>query len=357
MKINIVCYEDLDTWICGKIAKRLNDSLLALGHEVTLGTDVVPSAEINHHIIYLSYAGASTGVHTLMVTHIDNALKLGRLKEGLKSARAAVCMSREGVRNLIDLGVDPARLDYAHMGQDGKALPRRVIVGISTRLYPDGRKNESDFERMVRTIRPDDFAFKIMGFGWASIVDMMKARGFEVDYRQDFDYDAYLRMLSTLDYFMYLGGDEGSAAFIDALAAGVKTIVQPQGFHLDAPGGITHPFRTYEELEAVMASIAGERRKRVESVAPWTWENYARKHLDIWERCLAGRPLAADGEPGTRAPADGRVKRMGTLWWNVFAQRFRLLMNLGKDFECGSRLWDERMKRKKAEQGENPGPG
>ncbi len=353
MRINIVCYEDPDTWICGKIAKRLTDALVALGHDATLGNQVVASAEINHHVIYLSYQGASTGVHTLMVTHIDNALKLGRLKEGLKTARAAVCISREGVRNLIDLGMNPAQLDYAHMGHDGKAIPRRIVVGISTRLYPDGRKHESDFVRLVQAIRPEDFSFKIMGFGWAPIVDSMQKQGFEVTYRQDFEYDSYLRMLSTLDYFLYLGEDEGSAAYIDALSAGVKTIVKPQGFHLDAPGGITHAFNTYTELETVMKSIADDRQRRVQSVAPWTWDNYARKHLLIWESCLAGGSLASNSAPEDQGLRPrGMLKRRGALWLNYLKQRFRLLMNLGKDYECGSRLWDKRLKRKKAERGE-----
>jgi len=353
VKINIVCYEDLDTWICGKIAKRLTDALLAQGHDVSLGKEVVPSAEINHHVIYLNYLGAPTSVHTLMVTHVDNALKLGRVKEGLKTARAAICMSREGVRNLIRLGVNPAQLDHAHMGHDGKAIPRRIVVGISTRLYPDGRKNEDDFVRLIQAIQPADFSFKIMGFGWAPIVSMMQQRGFDVDYRQDFEYESYLRMLSTLDYFLYLGGDEGSAAYIDALSAGVKTIVQPQGFHLDAPGGITHAFSNYAELEAVMKALAEDRQRRVQSVAPWTWDNYARKHVQIWESCLAGRSLAQEGSPETMEPRPGGgMKRLGVLWLNVLTQRFRLLMNLGKDYECGSRHWEERMKRKKAQQRE-----
>ena len=39
--------------------------------------------------------------------------------------------------------------------------------------------------------------------------------------------------------------------FLDACAAGVKTIVTPQGYHLDAMRGITHGFKELPELVAI----------------------------------------------------------------------------------------------------------
>lgn len=349
VKINLVCYEDLDSWIIGKIARRLSENLIALGHQVTLGKEPVAAAEINHHILFHSYSPVPWGVHTVMVTHIDTALKLRRVEECLETARAAICTSREGVRKLVELGISPEKVEYAHFAHDGRALGRKTIVGISTRLYPDGRKRESDLVRLLDRIRPGDFSFKIMGFGWAPIVEDMRRRGFDVEYEQDFDYDKYLRMLASLDYYLYLGEDEGSAGFIDALAAGVKTIVQPQGFHLDAEGGITHSFKSFAELSAVFAEIARDRQKRVDSVAGWTWENYARKHVQIWEMCMIGKPLAA--EIGA-APVDKgswfRFTRRISLWLSVFASRFRMVLNMNKDYECGSKHWTKRLERKRA---------
>jgi hypothetical protein len=69
--------------------------------------------------------------------------------------------------------------------------------------------------------------------------------------------------------------------FLDALAAGVPTIVTPQGFHLDAPGGIAHAFDDIDELRHIFADIAAARRRRVDAVAAWTWEEYTRKHLFV----------------------------------------------------------------------------
>lgn len=71
--------------------------------------------------------------------------------------------------------------------------------------------------------------------------------------------------------------------YLDALAAGVKTIVTPQGFHLDVPGGIDHACCTVDQFTGVLYDLQYERQKRIASVADWTWENYVKKHIEIWQ--------------------------------------------------------------------------
>lgn len=351
MKINIVCYEDPDQWICGKIARRLAESLCKLGHACALERSLDESADVNHHIIYLNYLSGGGGLHTLMVTHIDNALKLGRLREGLKSTRAAICMSRETVENLNVLGVDRQQLTYAHMAHDGKAIGRKFVVGLTTRLYPDGRKREADLLKLLDHISPDDFCFRIMGFGWQSIVETMRQKGYGVDYQADFDYERYMLLLAGLDYYLYMGNDEGSSGFIDALAAGVKTIVNPQGFHLDAVGGITHPVRNFEELRSVFCAIAEDKRTRTDAVRGWTWENYARRHVKIWEACLGGRPLPDEPAEGSLTVGSSHAARLRLrLWANVFLHRARMVLNIRKEYECQSRIWDWRRTQSKGKE-------
>ena len=46
--------------------------------------------------------------------------------------------------------------------------------------------------------------------------------------------------MSNLDYLIYLGNDEGSMSFLDAIQFGIKTIMIPQGFQSDLQEFITY---------------------------------------------------------------------------------------------------------------------
>ena len=287
MKIHIVNYEYDKPWILTKIAENLVKSLRKLGHEVSISKKIEPDAEVYHHITHHSYQPTdNSGTHTVMITHIDNIAKLEKIKKDLKTAKVGICMSKATMNELIKLGLPKEQLQFANMAHDGLAKPRKIAIGLTTRLYPDGRKNEKDFLKILEYIQPTDFRFEIMGYGWQEWVEKMRNKGFEVTYEDDFNYNNYMSLLSRLDYYLYLGEDEGSAGFIDALAAGVKTIVQPQGFHLDAPNGITHSFTNFSELKSIFIQICEERKQLVKAVSEWTWDNYAKKHLNIWEKCL-----------------------------------------------------------------------
>jgi hypothetical protein len=127
-----------------------------------------------------------------------------------------------------------------------------------------------------------------LGDGWDGVVAELRGRGFQINHLPGFDLAAYRALMPTLDYYLYLGTDEGSMGFIDALAAGVPTIVTPQGFHLDAPDGLVHPFTSAEELCSVFEGIAAGRKRLTDAVAGWGWRDYAVKHRDLWEYLLSG---------------------------------------------------------------------
>lgn len=106
------------------------------------------------------------------------------------------------------------------------------------------------------------------------------------------DYERIRRAIPDFDYYLYLGMDEGSLGTLDALSAGVRTIVTAQGFHLSLPGGIDHPFTDYAQVHEVFAGLAASHRERAARLTGWTWEAYAREHLAIWKLMLAHQPGA-----------------------------------------------------------------
>jgi len=162
----------------------------------------------------------------------------------------------------------------------------------------------------------DPFHFDIFGKGWDRIVPMLEQAGATVAYRPGSDnytsdYQEMIAAIPNFDYYLYLGRDEGSLGTLDALAAGVKTIVTPQGFHVDLPNGITHSIWTDSDLRDVFDEIAHDRQLRIDAVSGLSWLRYAEAHAIIWRAIVAGQQdkvetflgsFRAVGPPGSVRP-------------------------------------------------------
>jgi hypothetical protein len=283
MKVRIVCYEDVDAWILGKFARKMHENLLEMGVDSSIAKVPDPTADINHHIIYYDYDGRRNSIDTVMVTHIDNMDKKLLLERQLKVADLGICMSGETMALLAGSGISEQKLAFVLPAHDGAMKIRKILIGITCRVQEDGRKREYFLYKISKTIDPTIFKFVIMGDGWDQQVATLKNDGFEVEYHTRFDYEKYLQIIPSLDYYLYMGLDEGQMGFIDALSSGVKTIVTSQGYHLDAPGGMTHPFKTLDELLGILKAIELEKKKLIDSVKTWNWRDYTKKHVEIWK--------------------------------------------------------------------------
>jgi hypothetical protein len=165
-------------------------------------------------------------------------------------------------------------------------------------VYSDGRKREVVLQEVARRMDLSAFEFRIFGNGWEAVIEKLRAAGAVVqyagetdDYRKD--YEALQLAIPHFDYYLYLGIDEGSLGTLDALNAGVPTIITPQGFHLDLPGGITHAVVSADDLQRIFDEIAAQRNERRLAVAGLTWAAYAERHLELWRATLQQIPLPA----------------------------------------------------------------
>lgn len=306
MRVRIVCYEDTKEWIVGKFAIRLCEHLQQTGVRADISKVPEPAADINHHLLYGGYDGKRNSIDTMMITHIDHPGKVSQLAYQLLTAKMGICMSSDTMHMLTRQALPRGRLCFVNPAHDGVMKPRKLLVGITSKVQPGGCKREDMLGQLANHISNADFRFSIMGAGWDVIVEAMRSHGIEVDYCDHFDRNAYERLIPNLDYYLYFGKDEGSMGFLDALAAGVTTIVTPQGFHLDTEGGIVHSFDELDELVKVFDSIAEKRGRLVKAVETWTWSEYARKHLVIWRYLLAR-------DSGQTVPAElkGELRSLG----------------------------------------------
>jgi hypothetical protein len=291
LRVRIVRYEGAG-WIVDKFARRLSEQLAAHSVEADIAREPDPSADINYHLVYVDFSSPATRSDTVMVTHVDDLESLRLLRRQLEEGASGICMSRDTYHRLLDSGLPAERLCFIPPAHDGNIHPRPLLIGIFTRLYSDGRKRERLLVELARRVSPADFRFFIMGAGWDRIVREVRGMGFAVEFHPDFDAAIYEQIIPALDYYLYLGTDEGSMGFIDAVAAAVPTIATPQGFHIEVAGTLTHPFWTLDELVAIFQEIASRRNSRSQSVAEWTWPAYARRHVQIWRTILQGESLA-----------------------------------------------------------------
>lgn len=296
MKINIISPDAKSGWIIYKFGKSVYDQLIELGYEATLSDSFDPSADINHYFapnnVGYSRMSKVDNHSTFMITHVDTALKLDQIKDLTSKGAIGVCMSRETRDKLVASGVKRNRLCYINPAQDGQIKPKKVVLGFTYMIHNDCRKRDDIILDVCKEIDPDVFKFVIMGAGWESIIQEMEEMGFEVQYYSEFDKQKYNELMPNLDYYCYFGFDEGSMGFLDAMAAGIGTIVTPQGYHLDTEVDITYPVSTLSEIVDALHDIERKRKKYLDFVNTWTWKNYTLKHIEIWKYMLGCEKLA-----------------------------------------------------------------
>jgi hypothetical protein len=286
MRAHIVCYEQPPSWILGKIAHKLCDSLKAFNIDSSISDQPDFDADVNHHVYYLPFQGKKTKLVTLLVTHIDMEDKLKILLGQLKVADGAVFFSEQTKILLETAGAPPQKLTVINPPQDEVIRPRKLRVGLLTNIYPNNRKREDLIYELVKSLNLSSFKFEIMGTGWETLTGLLDQKGVAYTCYPEFDFECYIKLVPELDYYLYTGNDEGSMAFLDAMSADVKTIVTPQGFHLDTNHPIDHPFETADDLKDVFIQIIAERRARPNAVTSWTWPNYASSHVVFWHSLI-----------------------------------------------------------------------
>ena len=288
MKVNIIVSEQ--GWILNKFGKCMCDELEKIGIPAKLSDEFDKSADINH------YCGANVAnvvdeQTTFMITHVDTAYKMECIRRQTEKGAIGVCMSLDTKNKLIANGIKANRLCYINPAQDGQISPKKITLGFTHRVYNDNRKRETMLIDICKQVNPKIFRFAIMGAGWESIIRQLNDMGFETEYYPEFDKGKYNNLISNLDYYCYFGFDEGSMGFLDAIAAGVGTIVTPQGYHLDTGCDITYPVSTIDEIVDALHDIESKRKKNLRFIEEWTWENYTKKHLQIWNYQAGAEPL------------------------------------------------------------------
>src|SRR5262249_50140983 len=149
-----IVLKDADSWILAKFAHRLAEELGAANVEVSVSAEPDPSAAINHFVIYAAYEGRGRTLETVMVTHVEDEDELLALKRQVNhhGVEMAICMSFDTVHRLAHFGIPRERLCFVTPAHDHAISPRPLMIGLTNRLYDDGRKREGLLVDLCREI-------------------------------------------------------------------------------------------------------------------------------------------------------------------------------------------------------------
>ena len=300
MKIALVLNNENSGWIIEKIAFRLRDALATMGHTVIISKNKCTDVDVNHFMSY-NFVEHSDGISTAMVTHIDDVLKLQHLKNLVDKyeINSLICMSAFTRELLISQGLPSDKISYVLPAVDSPPNVKKIKIGLSGRIYKDGRKNEKWLISAAQKMVLENFQFHFFGSGWEKVESSIVSSGGEVfvypegsDYLED--HKLIISKLKDLDYWMYLGFDEGSLGTLDAALAAVPLIVTPQGFHLELPSRIDYPVTSEENLIAVLRELDSPVRLIAEAGTYWSWARYAQDHVSIWSGNFDYAPLPSN---------------------------------------------------------------
>ena len=296
MKINIVNL-DKDGWILTKFAKNIYRELKKKGLEVFLSKKPKEHVDVNHYIIFLflknkeEFFPANT-INTTMLTHVNDQIRYDKIRSTASFLDAGIAMSKHHGNEIIKKKLGLKKVYYVLPPHDNDQIIKKVNFGIFSNTYSDGRKNEKVLLDVLSKLDTELFKITIIGKGWKKIVDGLRQNNVEVKYYSFFFRTIYLKEFNKIDYLIYLGNDEGSMTFMDAIQFGIKTIMIPQGFQYDLKQLVTHHLKKdLSNLNEILVKILNDKKKFKKYKDSLTWETYVNNHIKIWEELKKKRNL------------------------------------------------------------------
>jgi len=275
-------------WILEKIAIRLQAHISELG--ITCDIAAAPShdASVNFWMQYtdrtlMDVIRTSTIPPRFkalaLVTHVDESFKLARIKQLEESGVGLMFMSEFHAKEIKSMLNYEKDFWTALIPSDHNSGPRKFRIGLVSKWYPDGRKNESwiiDFAKMGLL---DNCEFSVVGQGWEETVSVLRSYGVEcrifngVEDRVP-DYLNIKEYYDYIDLYIYFGFDEGALGSLDAYVFKRDLLVSRQGFHtefiLDENSFVDSQLDAQEKFILKKKNF----EQWAESLSKWTWNLY-----------------------------------------------------------------------------------
>ena len=255
--------------------QRMSVPLLELSklYEVTTSETVEPSADLNIHIPWHTMTERDGSKHIIAYTHC-NPPDVAKLYDACEMADLVVCMSYAGRQELVQLGVDPAKLWVNYCAADNFTFKRKVI-GIVGSTQPNGRKRESILLDLAWQYDLSPFEFIFIGNGWGDTASKLQSLGVSCGMTQADD-SQLQRLYGLMDAFLVTGYIEGgSLPLLEAMATGTRVFSPCFGYASDL---IDEHYDTPAELMDLLNDLAKPSILSHKIARAWSWNDYVSEY-------------------------------------------------------------------------------
>lgn len=282
--VAILYYPEKKPWIIKTIAEKFAESLPKIGCPAEFTSTLTPKYTTIYHFNYLHCRQTTPGTKNFTyVTHVNEDWKLQLLRAQAEAGIVGICMSEDTARRMRELTKSKNFVGLTPPAMRFQPFPPLKLL-FASRLYEDGRKNISVFERVLQLLSTDDVELSIIGSGWEEFIERVRPMTQKIHYTPDFSESAYLDYIAKTDLLFYGGCDEGAISVVDYLAAGKEVLATAQGYHLDfTSSDKLHLFSNNETLtEQVQLILQARQHARRIHQRLTDWDEYCRKHVEVF---------------------------------------------------------------------------
>ena len=260
---------------------------LAKLYEITASAEADETADLNYHIPWHTLAGfekTGTGKHAIAYTHC-NVGGEAALMDACERADLITCMTFTGRKELVDMGVDPAKLWVIYSAAD-QFIFRKRLIGIIGYPQPNGRKREGLLLDLAWNYDMTPFQFVFLGTGWEDTVSKLQSLNVSAS-SYDAQSDEELRpFYHQIDLFLVTGYREGGPLpLLEAMASGADVLSPRFGYASD----LLKDEQIYDSLEDLadkLESYAAPYVNRHKLARAWRWQDYCSEHALLFGRML-----------------------------------------------------------------------
>lgn len=260
---------------------RMTEPLQELGklHELTMSQVPDISADVNIHCPWHTMnelQDKGNGKHILIYTHC-NPNDQERLIQACEKADLITCMSYEGRRELVWLGVDPHKLWVVYCAADAFNFRRRGIT-VCGFVQPNGRKRENILLELAWQHDLSAFEFLFIGSGWEPIAQQMASLGVSCHLAPTQFDEGLATLYGQSDVVLVTGYREGGPLpLLEALASGTKVLSPKLGYAADLLPEDCY-YETVEDLYEKLERLVHNEIELHQMVRSWKWTDYAAEY-------------------------------------------------------------------------------